>query len=53
MAKSIMDYIFRWLASKFLDGDAQQEVGIIKQEPSVEESHQKKIVSIAAHTPRR
>jgi ribonucleoside-diphosphate reductase alpha chain len=25
MAKSIMDYIFRWLASKFLDGDAQQE----------------------------
>src|SRR4029434_2882184 len=33
MAKSIMDYIFRWLASKFLDGDAQQEVGIVKQEP--------------------
>jgi hypothetical protein len=23
MAKSIMDYIFRWLVSKFLDGDAQ------------------------------
>jgi ribonucleoside-diphosphate reductase alpha chain len=51
MAKSIMDYIFRWLASKFLDGVAQQEVGIIKQEP-VEEAHHKKVVSLAAHTPR-
>ena len=24
-----MDYLFRWLATKFLDGDAQQEVGIV------------------------
>ncbi len=30
MAKSIMDYIFRWLASKFMDGQAQREVGIIQ-----------------------
>ena len=51
MAKSIMDYIFRWLASKFLDGDAQQEIGIVKAE-SDEESHLKKVVSIAAHPPR-
>jgi len=51
MAKSIMDYIFRWLATKFLDGDAQQEVGIVKHEP-VEEVHQKKVVSIASHPPR-
>jgi len=51
MAKSIMDYIFRWLASKFLDGDAQQEAGIVKRDP-VEEVHQKKVVSIAAHAPR-
>ena len=51
MAKSIMDYIFRWLATKFLDGDAQQEVGIIKHEP-VEEVHQRKVVSIATHPPR-
>src|ERR671918_158948 len=42
MAKSIMDYIFRWLATKFLDGDAQQEVGIVKHEP-LEEVHQKKV----------
>jgi ribonucleoside-diphosphate reductase alpha chain len=52
MAKSIMDYIFRWLATKFLDGDAQQEVGIVKHEPVVEEAHQKKVVSIASHPPR-
>jgi len=32
MAKSIMDYLFRWLASKFLDGRAQTEVGIISRE---------------------
>jgi ribonucleoside-diphosphate reductase alpha chain len=32
MAKSIMDYIFRWLATKFLDGEAQREVGIVQRE---------------------
>ncbi len=51
MAKSIMDYIFRWLATKFLDGDAQQEVGIVKPEVA-EETHLKKMVSIASHPPR-
>jgi ribonucleoside-diphosphate reductase alpha chain len=51
MAKSIMDYIFRWLASKFLDGEAQQEAGIIQREPA-EESQPKKVISIAAHPPR-
>ena len=29
-AKSIVDYIFRWLASKFLDEQAKQEVGVIE-----------------------
>jgi len=47
MAKSIMDYIFRWMATKFLDSDAQQEVGIVRPEP-IEESPAKKVVSIAA-----
>ena len=28
-AKSIVDYLFRWLASKFLDEQAKQDVGII------------------------
>ena len=51
MAKSIMDYIFRWLATKFLDGEAQQEVGIVKPE-AAEESHLKKVVSTASHAPR-
>jgi len=31
-AKSIIDYLFRWLASKFLDEEAKREVGIIEQE---------------------
>jgi ribonucleoside-diphosphate reductase alpha chain len=34
IAKSIMDYIFRWLATKFLDGEAQQELGIVKSMPT-------------------
>ena len=28
-AKSIVDYLFRWLASKFLDEQARHEVGVI------------------------
>ncbi len=32
MAKSIMDYIFRWLASKFLSKAEQQVVGVIERE---------------------
>lgn len=41
MAKSIMDYIFRWLATKFLDGDAQEEVGVVKSEREAEEAGKK------------
>ncbi len=50
MAKSIMDYIFRWLATKFLDGQVQREVGIIK--PDEEGAVNKKVVSLPAQTPR-
>src|SRR5207244_2799133 len=32
MAKSIMDYIFKWLAIKFLNRDAQEEAGVIKRD---------------------
>ena len=28
-AKSIVDYLFRWLASKFLDEEARREVGVV------------------------
>ncbi len=56
MAKSIMDYIFRWLATKFLDGDAQQEVGIVRRDPEettdTENTASKKLVSITSQAPR-
>ena len=32
IAKSIMDYIFRWLASRFLTRETQDELGIIHRE---------------------
>lgn len=51
MAKSIMDYIFRWLATKFLDGDAQAEVGVIREEPT-EAAPSKKVVALPAQAPR-
>lgn len=31
IAKSVMDYIFRWLASKFLDPEERSQVGIIER----------------------
>ncbi len=32
MAKSIMDYIFKWLAIKFLSRDSQEEAGVIRRD---------------------
>jgi ribonucleoside-diphosphate reductase alpha chain len=32
VAKSLVDYIFRWLGKKFLDADKQQELGIMSPE---------------------
>ncbi|MBO0690410.1 MAG: vitamin B12-dependent ribonucleotide reductase, partial [Candidatus Dormibacteraeota bacterium] len=32
VAKSIIDYIFRWLASRFLDPDSQDAVGIVRRD---------------------
>jgi ribonucleoside-diphosphate reductase alpha chain len=53
MAKSIMDYIFRWLATKFLDGDAQQEIGIVRQEEEApKEIPSKKVIALAPQAPR-
>jgi ribonucleoside-diphosphate reductase alpha chain len=31
IAKSVMDYIFRWLASKFLDAEDRAQVGLIER----------------------
>ncbi len=50
MAKSIMDYIFRWLATKFLDREAQQEVGIVNGER--EEEVSKKVLPLNPQGPR-
>jgi len=33
IAKSLIDYIFRWLASRFLDPEDQDAVGILRREP--------------------
>jgi ribonucleoside-diphosphate reductase alpha chain len=38
MAKSIMDYIFKWLATKFLARDAQEHAGVILRENEVPSS---------------
>ena len=32
MAKSLVDYIFRWLGSKFLSGEAKERIGIISRD---------------------
>src|SRR5208283_5455820 len=44
-AKSIIDYLFRWMASKFLDEEAKREVGIIESEKTLSAK------SDAAHAP--
>jgi ribonucleoside-diphosphate reductase alpha chain len=32
MAKSLIDYIYRWLASRFLDAEDQEAVGIVRRD---------------------
>ncbi|HZO81501.1 MAG TPA: vitamin B12-dependent ribonucleotide reductase [Candidatus Binataceae bacterium] len=39
-AKSIVDYLFRWLASKFLDEEAKREVGVVAAERSAAAAEQ-------------
>jgi ribonucleoside-diphosphate reductase alpha chain len=34
IAKSIVDYIFRWMASHFFTVDEQDEVGIVRRDPA-------------------
>ena len=36
MAKSVMDYIFKWLATKFLSRERQEEAGVIKRDEPVD-----------------
>jgi ribonucleoside-diphosphate reductase alpha chain len=37
-AKSIVDYLFRWLASKFLDEQARHEIGVIESSAALPRS---------------
>jgi ribonucleoside-diphosphate reductase alpha chain len=39
IAKSIIDYIFRWLASRFLDAEDQDAVGILRRDQSPTPAH--------------
>jgi ribonucleoside-diphosphate reductase alpha chain len=49
-AKSIIDYLFRWMASKFLDEEAKREVGIIEQtREGIEEKAPTLTVAHSAH----
>jgi ribonucleoside-diphosphate reductase alpha chain len=45
-AKSMPDYIMRWLASRFLDTDAQEELGILTPEVRARKSAQEVAQSI-------
>ncbi|MEA2628226.1 MAG: ribonucleoside-diphosphate reductase alpha chain, partial [Chloroflexota bacterium] len=38
IAKSIVDYIFRWMASHFLDVAAQDEAGVVRREVPITEA---------------
>jgi ribonucleotide reductase alpha subunit len=47
-AKSMPDYIMRWLASRFLDADAQEELGILTPEVRARKAAQDAVQSVSA-----
>jgi len=47
-AKSMPDYIMRWLASRFLDTDAQEELGILTPEVRARKAAQEAAQSMTA-----
>jgi ribonucleoside-diphosphate reductase alpha chain len=47
-AKSMPDYIMRWLASRFLDTDAQEELGILTPEVRARKAAQEAAMSMHA-----
>jgi len=47
-AKSMPDYIMRWLASRFLDTDAQEELGILTPQVRARKAAQEAVQSISA-----
>jgi ribonucleoside-diphosphate reductase alpha chain len=49
-AKSMPDYIMRWLASRFLDADTQEELGILTQEVRARKAAEAAASSLTADT---
>jgi ribonucleoside-diphosphate reductase alpha chain len=49
-AKSMPDYIMRWLASRFLDADAQEELGILTPEVRSRKAAQDAVSSLVSDT---
>ena len=49
-AKSMPDYIMRWLASRFLDADAQEELGILTPEVRARKAAQDAASSVVSDT---
>ncbi|HTZ86168.1 MAG TPA: vitamin B12-dependent ribonucleotide reductase [Solirubrobacteraceae bacterium] len=47
-AKSMPDYIMRWLASRFLDADAQEELGILTPEVRARQAAQETAQAVRA-----
>ncbi len=47
-AKSMPDYIMRWLASRFLDTDAQEELGILTPEVRARKAAQDATLAVSA-----
>ena len=51
-AKSMPDYIMRWLASRFLDTDVQEELGILTPEVRARKMAEEAATSVIATTAR-
>jgi ribonucleoside-diphosphate reductase alpha chain len=49
-AKSMPDYIMRWLASRFLDADTQEDLGILTPEVRARKMAQDAATSISSDT---
>src|SRR3712207_2386228 len=49
-AKSMPDYIMRWLASRFLDVDTQEELGILTQEVRARKAAEQTAMSLSSDT---
>jgi ribonucleoside-diphosphate reductase alpha chain len=49
-AKSMPDYIMRWLASRFLDADTCEELGILTPEVRARKAAEEAVTSIASDT---